>query len=329
MRKRPLPVLRTPLPSSRGGARGGVKFSLVIPVRNGGALYRQCLESIAAQSLKPAEVLVFDTESDDGSATLAAAVLKKIPLRTFSVARSQFDHGGTRNRALQAARHEWVLFMTQDAICADTEAFAQLLASASAQNVVAVYGRQLPHSDASPLAATARGFNYGTERVEQNMALAPKLGIKTWFCSNSFCLWNKPALENAGGFAEKLILGEDMHAAARLVQAGGKVIYEPTAQVRHSHNYSAVEEFCRYFDTGVFHSLHRELLFRAGNPSKEGLRFVLGQLRQLVKFRAWLSVLRLPFHVAAKFLGYKLGQNYTLLGRRLSRALSMHKNFWN
>lgn len=310
-------------------AAGVPRFSLVIPVRNGGALYRQCLESIAAQSLQPAEVLVFDTESDDGSATLAATTLKKIPVRTFSVARSQFDHGGTRNRALQTARHEWVLFMTQDAICADTEAFTQLLAAAGAQNVVAAYGRQLPHDDASPLAATARGFNYGTGRIEQDMAASARLGIKTWFCSNSFCLWHKPTLEQAGGFAEKLILGEDMHAAARLIQAGGRVIYEPTAQVRHSHNYSALEEFRRYFDTGVFHSLHRGLLFRAGNPSKEGLRFVLGQLGQLINRRAWLSVLRLPFHVAAKFLGYKLGQNYTLLGRRLSRALSMHKNFWN
>ncbi len=310
-------------------AASAPRFSLVIPVRNGGSLYRQCLESVAEQKLKPAEVLIFDTESDDGSATLAAAVLKKIPLRTFSIARSQFDHGGTRNRALRLARYDWVLFMTQDAICADTEAFANLLAAARAPNVVAVYGRQLPHSDASPLAATARGFNYGSERIEQNLTAASRLGIKTWFCSNSFCLWNKPALLEAGGFAEKLILGEDMHAAARLIQAGGTVIYEPRAEVRHSHNYSAAEEFSRYFDIGVFHSLHRELLFRAGNPSKEGLRFVLGQVRQLRKLRAWLSVLRLPFHVAAKFLGYKLGQNYTLLGRRLSRALSMHKNFWN
>jgi rhamnosyltransferase len=310
-------------------AAGAPRFSLVIPVRNGGALYRQCLESIAAQSLKPAEVLIFDTESDDGSATLAAAVLKKIPLRTFSVARSQFDHGGTRNLALKTARYEWVLFMTQDAICTGTEAFANLLAAAKQPEVVAVYGRQLPHTDASPLAATARAFNYGTERIEQNMAVAVQLGIKTWFCSNSFCLWNKSALTKAGGFAEKLILGEDMHAAARLIQAGGTVVYEPSAEVRHSHNYTAWQEFTRYFDIGVFHSLHRELLFRAGNPSKEGLRFVLGQLKQLVKLRAWLSVLRLPFHVTAKFLGYKLGQNYTLLGRRLSRAFSMHKNFWN
>lgn len=310
-------------------AAGAPRFSLVIPVRNGGALYRQCLESIAAQSLKPAEVLIFDTVSDDGSATLAATVLKKIPLRTFSVARSQFDHGGTRNRALQTARYEWVLFMTQDAVCANTEAFANLLAAAKQPQVVAVYGRQLPHSDASPLAATARGLNYGTERIEQDMAAAARLGIKTWFCSNSFCLWNKVALTKAGGFAEKLILGEDMHAAARLVQAGSKIIYEPTAQVRHSHNYSVWQELRRYFDIGVFHSQYRDLLFCAGNASKEGLRFVIGQLKQLVKLRAWLSVLKLPFHIAAKFLGYKLGQNYTLLGRRLSRALSMHTNFWS
>lgn len=328
MKKRPHPVLRTPLPSSGGEAGRGVKFSLVIPVRDGGMLYRACLESVALQKVKPAEVLIFDTESVDGSASLAATVLKKIPLRTFSVAKAEFDHGGTRNRALKQAKYPWVLFMTQDAICADAEAFGRLLTATRAKNTVAVYGRQLPHTGASPLAATARGFNYGSARIEQTMAVAQKLGIKAWFCSNSFCLWHKPALEKAGGFAEKLILGEDMHAAARLVQAGGTVIYEPAARVHHSHNYTAWQEFSRYFDTGVFHRLHSALLFRAGTPNKEGLRFVIAQLRQLIALRAWYSVILLPFHVAAKFLGYKLGRNFTLLGTRISRLLSMHKNFW-
>jgi rhamnosyltransferase len=301
---------------------------LVIPVRNGGALYRQCLESIAAQSLKPAEVLIFDTESDDGSDTLALTLLKKLPLRSFSIARSQFDHGGTRNLALKSARYDWVLFMTQDAVCANSEAFANLLAAAQQPRVVAVYGRQLPHCDASPLAATARMFNYSSVRIEQDLSAAKRLGIKTWFCSNSFCVWNKPALEKIGGFAEKLIMGEDMHAAARLIQAGGKVVYEPNAQVRHSHNYTAWQEFNRYFDIGVFHRQHAQLLFQSGTATKEGFRFVRQQAKELWKSSAWLSLVRLPVHLAAKFLGYKLGQNYTLLGKRLSRALSMHKDFW-
>lgn len=281
------------------------------------------------QSLQPAEILIYDTESTDGAVETVGALLAKHKPRYFKVLKSEFDHGGTRNAALHAAKYPWVLYLTQDAVPANNRAFAELLAAATVKGVVAAYGKQLPHADAQPLAATARAFNYGDTRLLQDMAHAPLLGIKTWFASNSFCVWNKPALLKAGGFAEKLILGEDMHAAARLIQAGGAVAYEPRAHVRHSHNYSALDEFRRYFDIGVFHTLNAALLFRAGNANKEGLRFVLGQAAALLREQSYWSLLKLPFHVAAKFIGYKLGRNFTLLGKRASRLMSMHKNYWN
>lgn len=312
----------------RAAGSADTGFTLVIPVRNGGGLLLNAIQSVMEQTVKPAEILIYDTESTDGGVQKIKPLVGKIPLKIFPVLKQEFDHGGTRNAALKQARYPWVLYLTQDAVCADGESFSRLLAQTAGKNTVAVYGRQLPHGDANPLAATARAANYGTAAIEQNMARAAQLGIKTWFCSNSFCIWNKAALTKAGGFAEKLILGEDMHAAARLIQAGGTVLYEPQAQVRHSHNYSAIEEFRRYFDIGVFHAQHAELLFRAGNASKEGLKFVLQQAKALWRQKAILSLIRLPFHIAAKFLGYKLGRNSTLLGTRVSRFLSMHRNYW-
>jgi len=320
-----------PAPLSQRERRGN-KFSLVIPIRNGGALLGECVGAILQQSLLPKEILLFDTESGDGAVEKAALLIqkKKIPVRVFSVRREEFDHGGTRNKALLAAKYPWVLYLTQDAVPADAKAFEWLFSAVSSgKKVVAAYGKQLPHRNASALAATARAFNYGDTRILQDMEHAPLLGIKTWFTSNSFCVWNKAALIAAGGFAEKLILGEDMHAAARLIQAGGAVAYEPRALVRHSHNYSAIEEFRRYFDIGVFHRLHAGLLFQAGNANKEGLRFVLRQAMALVKEGAYGSLLRLPFHIAAKFIGYKLGRNFTVFSRSITRALSMHKTYWN
>ena len=307
-----------PLPAKQ---REGSKFTLVIPVRNGGELLLRAVQAAMEQSLRPSEILIYDTESTDGVVQRIAELTGKIPMKIVPVLKQQFDHGGTRNAALKQARFPWVLYLTQDAVCADGGAFAALFAATAGKNVVAAYGKQLPHPDANPLAATAREANYGMARIEQNMGRAPQLGIKTWFCSNSFCIWNKAALVRAGGFAEKLILGEDMHAAARLIQSGGTVVYEPLAQVHHSHNYSAIEEFRRYFDIGVFHAEHCDLLFRAGNASKEGLKFVLRQAKSLWQQKALLSLMRLPFHVAAKFWGYRLGRKFTLFGtREIGRA---------
>lgn len=300
----------------------------MIPVRNGGELLLRSIRSICEQTSKPSEILIYDTESSDGVVQQIKAIVGKIPLKVLPVRKHEFDHGGTRNAALKQARFPWVLYMTQDAVCTDAQSFAELITCVADKNVVAAYGRQLPHSDANPLAATARAANYGEKRIEQNMLVSQQLGLKTWFASNSFCIWNRAVLIKAGGFAEKLILGEDMHAAARLIQGGGTVVYEPAAQVQHSHNYSAIEEFRRYFDIGVFHAQQAKLLFQAGNANKEGLKFVLQQAKALWRQKAILSLLRLPFHIAAKFLGYKLGQKFTLLGTRLSRFLSMHKNYW-
>lgn len=305
-----------------------VSFALVIPIRNGGELFLRLAESVMSQTHRPAEVILFDTDSSDGAVEKGQAILRSIPTRVVKIRRDQFDHGGTRNAALKLVRQRWVIFMTQDAVCADRNTFAHLMAAIDEPAVIAAYGRQLPHADANPLASTARLFNYPEHAIRQDMAAAATLGIKTWFCSNSFCLWQKAALTQAGGFAEKLILGEDAHAAARLIQAGGAVAYRPDARVFHSHNYSATQEFQRYFDIGVFHSDYAALLFRAGNASREGLKFVLAQASQLWQQRAFWSLLRFPFHVAAKAIGYKLGRKYKLLGLRLSRALSMHKNYW-
>lgn len=306
-----------------------VRFTLVIPVRNGGELLLRSVRSVMNQNHKPAEILIFDTESTDGAVSQIKTLTGKIPLKVFPVRKNEFDHGGTRNAALKAARMPWVLFMTQDAVCAKADSVEELLRHTTDAKIAAVYGRQLPHDNANPLAATARTANYGENLIRQNLALAEQLGIKTWFTSNSFCLWNRRLLLQNGGFAEKLILGEDMHAAARLIQSGLTVIYEPRALVQHSHNYTAREEFQRYFDIGVFHAVHQNLLFRAGNANKEGLKFVLRQAADLWRARALFSLLRFPFHIMAKFLGYKAGRKYTLLGNRLSRFLSMHKAYWN
>jgi rhamnosyltransferase len=61
-------------------------------------------------------------------------------------------------------------------------------------------------------------------------------GLKTCFLSNSFAAHRLSALRQAGGFAPDLILGEDMHLAARLLLAGHAIRYQTSAQVYHSHN---------------------------------------------------------------------------------------------
>ena len=121
-------------------------------------------------------------------------------------------------------------------------------------------GRQLPHSDASLLASHARHFNYPNVSSIRDEKSISTLGLKAAFCSNSFAAYRVSALYECGGFPLNVILGEDMYVAAKMLLRGYKTAYVANATVYHSHNYSPIEEFKRYFDTGVYHAREAELL---------------------------------------------------------------------
>lgn len=72
-----------------------------------------------------------------------------------------FNHGGTRQAAAEACKgYQYLIYMTQDAIPANEFTLHNLLTAFENPKVGCAYGRQLPHKDATILAARARHFNY-------------------------------------------------------------------------------------------------------------------------------------------------------------------------
>ena len=113
------------------------------------------------------------------------------------------------------------------------------------------------------------------------MADAAELGIKAAFMSNSFAAYRREALMAVGGFPKHVIFAEDMYVAAKMLMAGWKVVYEGSACCRHSHNYTIIEEFRRYFDMGVFHAREPWIRENFGGAGGEGLRYVKSELKYL------------------------------------------------
>ena len=77
------------------------------------------------------------------------------------------------------------------------------------------------------------------------------LGIKTFFCSNVCAMYEKAAYDRLGGFIRRTIFNEDMIYAGGLIQKDYKIAYVAEAEVIHSHNYNALEQFHRNFDLAV------------------------------------------------------------------------------
>ena len=290
-----------------------------------GAAWPAFLQAFAQQQPTPGPLIVLDSESVDGTDRLAASAGHQV----VRIRRAEFSHGGTRQWGLDrfAADAAFAVFLTQDAVLAQPDAIARLLSAFADPQVAAVYGRQLPHPGADPVSAHARGFNYPAVSRTVTLADRAALGIRTCFLSNAFAAYRLCALREAGGFARDLILAEDMHLAARLLLAGHAIRYQADACVHHSHAYSLLQEFRRYFDTGVFHAQQHELLASFGSAGREGLKFVRSELRHLLRTAPW----RLPeaaLRSLLKALGYRVGCRHETLPKRLRRACSMHKGYW-
>lgn len=300
------------------------EFTLCIPTYNAGRDLPRLLPAIAAQTASPREFLVMDSSSsDDTRERLAAfgAIVTVIPKR-------EFNHGRTRRRLIeQAGDVPVVLFLTQDAVPANPEAFARIVAEFDDSQVGGAYGRQLPRPEARAVERHARLFNYGPERQVRTLADTGRYGIKTSFFSNSFAAYRTAPLAAVGYFPEDVIFGEDQLAAARLLLAGHKIVYAADAEVFHSHAYTIAEELRRYFDHGVMHHRERSTIGRMGKAGGEGLRYVRSELAYLLRHEP-LSIPSALVRTAAKLLGYRLGLAEEWLGRDVKRRMSLQPAYW-
>ncbi len=297
---------------------------LVIPTLNAGPHLAKLLPALARQSLRPDRFLVMDSQSEDDTAAQFAAAGAEV----VTIERSDFDHGGTRQQAVdRLADLDVLVFLTQDAVPADSDSIARLVAAFDDPKVGVAFGRQIPHPDATPIATHARLANYPPEGHRATFEDRAHLGFKTFFCSNSFAAYRPQALAQVGGFPRNTLFGEDALVSAMLLRAGWAKLYEPAALVHHTHNYAILLDFRRAFDIGAFHKNATWLIETFGGVGGEGRRFVLSELRYLLR-EAPLDIPSAVLRTALKALGYHLGRRYHLMPRTWARRFSLNRHYW-
>lgn len=301
------------------------QISVIIPTLNGGPLFRELMESIRDQTRPVAEIIVVDSESDDGSCDVA----RDFGATVISISRKDFDHGATRTLAAKKASGELLLFFTQDAIPSGPDLIENLIGPLLSDSEVAIsYGRQLPNASASLAATALRDFNYPEQSRIRQFSDRDDYGLKTAFVSNSCACYRKSSLTKVDYFPEKLLFGEDTCVAGKLLLKGFKVAYVAEAKVFHSHNYKLMQELHRSFDIGVLHAVEHWLPETFGRAEGEGLKYIRFELGMIIKQRQ-LQLLPLFFcRNFMKFIGYKLGSKYAILPQWLPPRLSMNPHWW-
>ena len=66
--------------------------------------------------------------------------------------------------------------------------------------------------------------------------------------------------------------------------------YVADATVYHSHSYTILQEFKRYFDIGVFHKRESWILKEFGKAEGEGGKYVKSEFTYLLNKKAYLKI---------------------------------------
>jgi rhamnosyltransferase len=298
-------------------------LSVIIPTIQAGKLLPDLLANLQNQSVPPEDIVIVDSSSDDDTFSIAQANNCTIKV----IDRSLFRHGRSRNLGASMARGDAFVFLTQDVLPAN-RFFLEYLSKPLLQGLaVAAHARQVAFPSANPIESYARSFNYPEQSYQRTSADLPKMGIKTYFFSNSASIIRRDAFLQIGGFSEKVIVNEDMHLCANLIHNGYTVAYQSEAIVYHSHNYRLNQLFKRYFDIGVFFSQASNLI-RDIQPDREGLRLILEQIRALKNIHAYSWIPRVFLETFVKYTAFQIGKRQRYLPRALKTRLSGQAYYW-
>ena len=303
-----------------------MKIDVIIPVYRPTEKLHKVLYRLCRQTHLPEQIILLHTR--DGIKLDVSVCKDRVSVTEIPILEKEFDHGRTREQGIWMSDADIVVMMTQDAVPADPFLLEKLSEVLNEHpDAVAAYARQIPDQNCGLLEKYTRVFNYPPKSQIKSQKDLPKLGIKTYFCSNVCAAYKKSIYEEIGGFVKKAIFNEDMIYAGTMAKRGYGIAYAADACVIHSHNYSCRQQFHRNFDLGVSQADHPEI-FEGVQSEGEGLRLVKMSLAYLIKTgHIWL-VPKLAGQSGFKYMGYFLGKRYKKLPKKVILFCTMNREYW-
>ena len=304
---------------------------VVIPVYKPDKKLQMVISRLMGQTIVPSNIFLIHTRSSEDDwhteQLLQEVQTEYSVVQVVSIAQEEFDHGGTRDMAMHLCKSQYVLMMTQDAMPKNGK-LIENLRNAQGEKISVVFARQEPAKDCRIIERYTRTFNYPAEsHSAMEKAAQTNNGIKSIFCSDVCAMYDRIAYEEVGGFPGKVIFNEDEIFAAKSLKAGYDIRYEAQAVVIHSHNYSGVQYFKRYFDLGVSQA-DFSYIFNEYHEEDEGIRLVKQTFRYLMKRKSYFDIPVLFYHSGMKWIGMKLGKMYRKLPDKIIMKCTSNKAYW-
>ena len=290
------------------------RVDIAIPVYRPGAEFAGVIKMLESQDIRPQKIIIINTKDNEADPD-TDLTFGYDNIEVYRISKEEFDHGRTRNEAASHSDSPYLVFMTMDAVPADTRLISELLKPMSDERVAVSYARQLPKEDCSTLERINRQYNYPDGDVRKGKEDIERFGVKTFFCSNACACYRKEIFDSLGGFVNKTLFNEDMIYASKAVRAGFCIYYASSAKVYHSHNYTLSGQYHRNFDLGVSQAEHPEV-FEGISSENEGMKFVNTAIKALAAERELYLLPKFLLFCAARFLGFKKGKKYEKMSEK-------------
>lgn len=298
----------------------------LVRVRNNGDDLQRCLEGFRQQVLPEnasLELVVVDNESTDHSVEVARQFgAKVVPIST-----SQFSWGRALNVGIQEATGTLVAILSSDAYPANPYWLAEMVRPFEDPQVAAVYGRQIPRSDA-PVDEQVRLQNHFKEtsvevdHVPDNFSAdGGGLSVSNACAAIRRNLWEKLPYD------ERMAGGEEGVWTYEHLKQRYKVVYQASACVYHSHKDSILRFAWRIWELLKKSTQLNRQKMHSGTILYAGLslakRRILNCCRPSVTFGSRIvGLLRLPFEITALY-------SIAIVDRKKSGDPAIRSFFWD
>ncbi|MBI4404658.1 MAG: methyltransferase domain-containing protein [Deltaproteobacteria bacterium] len=219
---------------------GSNEVTTVIPTFNAGPDFEKTLKGIRSQRLYgKCPILVVDSGSTDETLALAA----KYGAEIFSVRKSEFNHGLTRDLGISKTRTPFVFLLVQDAVPVDSETIANLARHFSHPAVAGVYTCSLPvpgHDLFASFEPNVHRAYLGPYAKIFQISDPHSFDSLDYTCRLQFCRFDnvcsmiRKHVWESHQFG-KLDFAEDIAWAKKVLLAGHAIAYDPFSRVIHSH----------------------------------------------------------------------------------------------
>ena len=288
------------------------KYDVVIPVCNPDKRLYELLRRLLKQEEGPHKIRLYLTVTEKFSEPdllkrLHSEELADKGIEVTAFPTSEFNHGGTRQRAAMETDSPYVLFMTQDAVPRNRYMTKKMLESFRDAKVAVCYARQLPYRNAVLKEKFARGFNYPDESVTKDRRMLDQGKIKAIFCSDVCAMYDTEVLKALGGFETKVDFNEDMLYAYKALSNGYRIRYASKALVYHSHNLSYIDQFKRNKALAISQKQHDEVFGKLSSED-EGIKYAKEGIKYMAKNGNVFDIVDFVADCGFRFMGFRAGK---------------------